>query len=330
MDNKVTIKDIARQAGISVSTVSRILNKTGRYSKETEKLVLKIVEETGYTANTAARSLRKAATNTIMLMIPDITNDFFSRLAYNIETYLQDQGYTTFICNTRGDSDKEAHYINEAIAKNVDGIIAIAYLEKLPKSYTTSPIPILLLDRVAGDFPHVINDEYKGTYDVAKLLIDRGSRYIIFLLPYVKENNYEYRSTGFIDCINAHPECRYELYPVKSGSESLKKAENQIYQLLMSDPSIDGVFCGSDRMALGALYGAQKAKRRVPEDLQIIGFDNAVYSQFSHPTLTTVGRNSQQLSVTACDKILAMIKNPDIKMASAKIPTHIIERESTR
>lgn len=334
MEKKLSIKDIAKLAGTSVSTVSRILNQKGRYSKETERKVLDVVDKYGYTANTAARSLRNVSTRTVSLMVPDITNEFYARIAYSCETYLHEKGYTLFICNTNEDPEKESVYLNDFVSKDVDGVIAVSYLTEIPKSFQNSRIPIVTLDRIAQgktDIPSVMNSDEAGAYDLTKLLVDRGCGNIIGLIPAVDDNAEFGRVKGFNNALAEaglrHPDQYYYL-KVSDHSEELGK--EKVLDLFGEGRKIDGIFCGSDRLALGADRAAAELGLKVPEDIQIVGFDHTMYSRLAVPPITTLKRNSRELSETACDLLLEQIDNPGRKCESVVIPTEIIERESTK
>lgn len=334
-NKKISIKDIANIAGISVSTVSRILNQTGRYSRETEQKVLAIVEEYGYTANMSAKSLRNSRTKTISLMIPDITNEFFARIAYYCETFLHDKGYTLFICNTKENPEIESQYINDFISKNVDGLIAISHLTNTPKCLENYRFPIVTLDRKAQydpSIPYVINNDYQASYDATELLIKRGCRHIIGLIPGKDAGMGSSRFDGFRDAMNFYHlrgEKEEDSYRIDVSDRSRDESEELVLRLLENGKQIDGIFCGSDRIALGACHAAKRFGLKIPEDIKIIGFDNSVYSRLAEPPISTLKRNSQELSVTACEMLLKLIEEPHQTLESRVIPTTIIERCST-
>ncbi|MCI8515798.1 MAG: LacI family transcriptional regulator [Hungatella sp.] len=335
MNKKISIRDIAALAGVSVSSVSRILNKTGRYSKETEQKVLKIVEEYGYTANMSAKSLRSAKTRTISLMVPDITNEFFSRIAYYCETFLHEKGYTLFICNTNNHPEKEETYLNDFVSKNVDGIIAISYLTNIPKSLENSRLPVVTLDRIAKGthrIPYVINDEYQAAFDATELLIRRGCRHIVALIPLENCNPDHPRLLGFLAARKEHlPGNSFHepYFPIELSDHSNDDSERLVLELLESRKNLDGIFCGSDRIALGASRAVAQSGRRMPDDIKIIGFDNSLYSRLAVPPISTIGRNSRTLSIKACEMLLELIDHPGKIICPQMIPTRVIERDST-
>lgn len=331
---KISIKDIAKIAGISVSSVSRILNKTGRYSKKTEQRVLQIVDEYGYVTNMAAKSLRSLQSKSIGLMVPDITNEFFSKIAYFCETYLHKKGYTLFICNTNTDPDKEYIYLNDFVSKNIDGIIAISKLTNIPKSLLNANIPIVTLDRISTEkknIPYVISDEHAGIYKSTELLIQKGCKSIIVIIP--GNNNYlDPRALGAMKAMqnyNISFNPQNSLFFINISEQSISNSELLMSRLLNNNIFIDGVVCGSDKIALGVSYAINKHNLQIPQDIKIIGFDNTLYSKLSIPPISTVERNSQLLSESACNILLNLINKTDPNITSIVIPTQLIQREST-
>ena len=141
--NPPSIRDIAEIAGVSVATVSRVLNKKGKYSATTEKRVLAVVNSCGYISNMSAKSLREARSHTVGLIVPNVTNAFFSQLAYSIETELFQRNYSVFICNSGTDADKERDYFRTLIGKCVDGILCISDLNEIPSDILDRGVPIL-------------------------------------------------------------------------------------------------------------------------------------------------------------------------------------------
>ena len=121
----VSIYDIAKLAGVSTATVSNVLNQKGNYSEKTRELVERIAREQGYVANFAAKSLRAASTKTVAILTPDVSNDFFSTLVLDVEGRLRDAGYSSYICNTANDSERESAYVQGLLSKQVDGIVYI-------------------------------------------------------------------------------------------------------------------------------------------------------------------------------------------------------------
>ena len=334
-NKKISLKEIAQLAGISTASVSRILNQKGRYSKQTEKKVLEIVDKYGYTINTAAKSLRSNQTKTIGLMIPDITNEFNSKIAFYCEQYLHQFGYSLFICSTNNSNEIEKSYLLDFTSKNIDGLIAISHLADVPKSFSNANIPTVTLDRYClsnKNIPAVLTDEYGGSNQATEHLIKKECKNIIALIPIANDGYTSDRSDGFLDVLKKNNMTihSFTLTKINVSQSSGIDAESIVADLLQKHP-IDGIFCGSDRIALGALYACRRCNKKVPQEVKIIGFDNSTYSQLPTPSLSTIGRSSKQLSEKACHLLINIINNEET-MAGQKIyePIRLIERESTK
>ena len=169
--NPPSIRDIAEIAGVSVATVSRVLNKKGKYSATTEKRVLAVVNSCGYISNMSAKSLREARSHTVGLIVPNVTNAFFSQLAYSIETELFQRNYSVFICNSGTDADKERDYFRTLIGKCVDGILCISDLNEIPSDILDRGVPIVCIDRrpvVDRVVPWVGNDDRAAAFNATE------------------------------------------------------------------------------------------------------------------------------------------------------------------
>jgi len=330
MKKKLSIKDIAELAGISVSTVSRVINHKGRYSKETEKKINEIIKEYGYTRSQAAVSLRNTKSMIIALLVPDITNEFYSKIAFYLEKHLRKQGYMLFICNTENKVDVVQECIHELISKNVDGIISMVNINQFPKSFTNNPIPIVCIDVPCKDYPLICNDSYQIAYQCTQLFISKGRKSLIYIIPTDDElQNDIPQIKGFKQCLKDHSLSNKEnVYRIPVRNTSYEDAESLVYQLLNQDSQIDGIICGSDKIALGALYAAKRLNKKIPEDILIIGNDHTLFSQLS--SISTISRNRQELAEKAGNEIIKMNQDSSYKGKSYIVDFHIIERDSTK
>ena len=169
----VSIYDIAKLAGVSTATVSNVLNNKGSYSEKTRDLVMRIAREQGYVANFAAKSLREASTKTIALLTPDVSNDFFSTLVLKVEGLLRAAGYTSYICNTANDDEREAEYLRSLISKQVDGIVLIGGVTR-DRIQLPVDLPVVHIDHTGttgmSREVYVGNDMPKVSYDMTSTL----------------------------------------------------------------------------------------------------------------------------------------------------------------
>lgn len=336
-----SIKDIAEIVGVSPSTVSRVLNKKGRYSAETEKKINKVVEEYGFVYNMSAKSLKNSKTNTIGLIIPDITNDFFSAMALRIEKFFKRANYSVYICNSSDDPENECSYFSDLAANRVDGIICFSQMTKLPKNFESYRIPIVAIDRDPQcdmPIPCVYSDDYDGGYKATELLIKHGCSHILHIANPVKKlvptKGYYKRTEGYKQALRDHNISFDDsdiIIPENSSDSAIFEAEAIINTLLYKKKKFDGIFASNDQYAFGLVYALQNHDIRVPEDVKVIGFDNSLYSMLIRPLISTVSRNTSKMTNEACQWLLDII-NGEKKMSNDTIivPTSVIERESTK
>lgn len=321
-----TIKDVAKHANVSVATVSRYLNKKGYVSKEAEQKVKEAIAALNYKPNSVARSLYHKTSKMLGLVIPDITNPFFPELARAVEDVALTYGYTVVICNTDEDIDKEKHYIEALKSKYVDGLI-IATHELDEKDYLDLDLPLVMLDRTIGEtIPSVRSNNREGAKLGANYLIERGCRFIAHIHgPLTIRTAYD-RYLGFKDIVN-QDQTRHEI--VESAFD-IDESKQKTLKLLREYPEIDGIFTSSDVMAAGALKAAQSLGLRVPEDIQIIGFDGIPLGEMLIPSLTTVSQPIYKMGTLASRLLIKQIEKKPLEELHYVLETELKIRETTR
>ena len=328
----LSIIDVARLAGVSTATVSHVINKSGRFSRETEEKVMKVIEQYGYVSNNNARSLKSSASHTVGLIIPNINNDFFSSIAVTIEQFFDYYDYSLFICNTDNDPQKERRYFRRLDSMRVDGIIVISCQKKIEKDVISRNIPIVLLDRLPQndmDLPVVTSDAKNGIYQATTSLIEKGCRNIIFissfLATYVSTNRYE----GYQEALKDHgfPASRQTIIQLESGP-SIVHSETSVFNYISRGNKVDGIICTSDNQAIGAMEGVKRRGYRVPEDIKVYGFDNQFQSRISTPTLSTVERSPSSLGRISSEVLMNLIRNKPAEKHTI-LSCSLVQREST-
>jgi len=328
----LSIIDVARLAGVSTATVSHVINKTGRFSKETEEKVNKVIEQYGYVSNNAARSLKSSASHTVGLLIPNINNDFFSSIAVTIEQFFDYHDYSLFICNTDNDPQKERRYFQRLDSMRVDGIIVISCQKKITRDIIARDIPIVMLDRTPEndmDLYVVTSDAKKGIYQATSSLIEKGCRNIIFvssfLATYVSTN----RSEGYLEAMRDHSEFKLPEKIIQLGrGPSFIQCETAVFNYLSEGNKVDGIVCTSDNQAIGAMAAVKRRGLRVPEDVKVYGFDNQFHSRISTPSLSTVERSPSSLARIASEVLMNLIRKKPAEKTTV-LDCTLIEREST-
>lgn len=329
----VSIRDIAEMAGVSTATVSRVINNNGRFSEATRERVQRIIDETGYVTNMAAKSLRESRSKTIGMIVPDISNDFFSTLALHTERYLAKRGYSVFVCNNANDPERERDYIKTLVSKQVDGIICISGAHDFEENLSSRSIPVVCVDRYPGEdspIPRVRSADDEGGTIVAEHLLERGCHNIVLMTSAIEEANKIDRQQGFERTLGKHGielSANERLYLTRS-KPSIVESEILMNGFIESERPVDAVFTLSDHSAAGVLRSLRSHGIRVPADVKLVGYDNSIYSQLTTPSITTIERYPEQLANTGCDLLLKMIKGEQVPSETV-VPVKLVEREST-
>lgn len=328
----VTIKDIALEANVAPSTVSNVLNESKYVSNDIKIRVYQAVNKLGYKPNLLARSLKTKQTYTIGAIIPEF-NMFFMELINAIERYLYERNYTIIVCCTSEDASKEMRYLENLAQRAIDGLIFLGMGQNSDDVLTDYPVPVVTVDRPIGTmYPSVTIDNALGGYTAANHLLVRGARRIALITGMLTaKTNAERREgcrkameewgmdiSGFMEY-----ECRYVDY--ESG---WKAAE----QLLLREPSIDGIFCTNDFLAVGALKYLLSQGISVPEKVKLVGFDGTPVSEMVSPAITTVMQPKREMGEKAAEILLDFIERkheyPD-RCSSVQFSTELKIREST-
>jgi len=305
------IKDVAKRANVSITTVSHIINQTRYVSDELTERVNKAMEELDYHPNSLARGLRSGKTKTIGLVIPDISNQFFAEISRKIEDKGFEHGYSVILCNTDDNPQKEKTYIDVLIAKKVEGIIFISTVvesNNLQKTLEFN-IPIIVVDRDIKDINSdiVLVDNNVGGYEATRYLIQLGHRRIACIEGPSPITPSSQRVGGYRKALQ---EARIPVdedliiagdFRYESGNKAMR------YLLNLSQPPT-AVFACNDMMALGAIQAVNDHGLRIPDDISVIGFDNIPFSQTVYPTLTTMAQPIYEMAGLAVDLLIDRIK----------------------
>ena len=326
----ITMKEIAKQAGVSSATVSKILNGNDKYISElTRKRVMRIVKENNYIPNAVAKGLKVKRTSTIGFILPDISNPFFPEIARGIEDTAENYGFAVTFCDTDNDPKRELMSFNLLKSKMVDGIIFTRILNDSNfDSYLADKLPIVIVDRkieIKGrKFGKIMVDTRSAVQDTTKLLIDKGCKQIAFIGA---KNDYgDARYDGYIDAlaeIGQKPEkvlCYLDDYTVECGREGVKT----IFGCFRAD----GLICGNDLIAVGAIDSLRGMGLNVPRDVKVTGIDDIYFSRYLSPPLTTVRQPAYEMGSAAVHMLIQNILYGQ-PLHTKKLEYEIIQREST-
>lgn len=331
----MTIKDIARLSGVSITTVSQILNHKGeRFSAKTREKVLTIVAENDYKADYFAKNMVHKQTKTIGMVVPDITDLFFSKLIEGVEHYLNELGFMILLCNSNHSSEKETIYIDELLHRSVDGIILASpnpiHLAKLINEEGEKKIPYFLIDRGINqrDEGKLLINEFAGAYQAIEFLIKEGHQKIGML---GNESGY-YETT---DRFSGYQKC-LEDYGLEQSSSWIAnepltiKGGYEGAQKVLKQKEITALFCGNDQMAIGAYRGIQELGLKIPDDISVIGYDGLEITDYLVPALTTVQQPIYDIGYTAAKFLLENIGNPQEKIPNQCFDTQLLKKSSTK
>ncbi|CCO07915.1 LacI family DNA-binding transcriptional regulator [Desulforamulus hydrothermalis] len=302
-----TIKDVAKLAGVSVSTVSRVLNASGYVDKTTEERVMAAIKQLHYKPSQIARGLVSKKTKTFGLILPDITNPFFPELARGVEDEAQRHGYNIMLCNSDWDIEKEKMYLSLLQAKCVDGIILVGSRlreEYLAKLLGTLKVPMVLLDRSSGMGIHSISaNNNLGGYLATKHLVDQGYRTIAHISGPQQSPSGQQRLAGYKNAL-AEGNIPYDEVLVTEGDYRISGGAAAMRRLLRLSSPPDAVFCANDLMAIGALEVLQETGVKVPDEIALVGYDGIHLSKYVFPKLTTIIQPTYHMGTQAVQIII--------------------------
>ncbi|MBI1877016.1 MAG: LacI family DNA-binding transcriptional regulator [Chloroflexi bacterium] len=351
---RVNIKHVAHQAGVSTATVSHVINQTRFVREETRHKVLEAIGALNYQPSTIARGLATKSTQTIGLVIADITNPFFTAVARGVEDRINQHGYHTIFCNTDEDPRREDEYLRLLFGRQVDGLIIAPtgvhseYLSRLAEVDT----PIVLLDRATPgiEAPLVGVDNEGGAYQATRYLIELGHRRIAVLMGIETISTLRARVEGYkralhetdipIDeelIVQADPRF-YDVHPylpgallsrVSSNHQNLPSAYDAVQKLLDVPNRPSALFVANNQMTLGAFYALKERRLSVPEDISLIGFDDHYWAPLFSPFLTVVRQPTYLLGQIAATLLMKLINCQEFEKPSP-LPVELIIRESCR
>ncbi|MBE3578676.1 LacI family DNA-binding transcriptional regulator [Caldanaerobacter subterraneus] len=331
----VTIKDIARLANVSVTTVSRVINnKPEGVSEETRQKILKLVKELGYQPNAIARGLVTKKTKTIGLIIPDISNPFFPDIARGVEDSAHIYGYNVFLCNTDDNLEKESEYIKALKEKYVDGIIFTS--SSIPKhehiiELVESGIPVVIMDRRVDseNIYGVFLDNYEGGYIATKHLIDLGHEKIGCITGPLYTKSAKERLEGYKKAL-LDSGIKIDEKLIFEGDYKINGGIIGAERLLKDNKDMSAIFACNDLMAYGAYKTIRSFGYKIPDDISVVGFDDIQLSQILEPQLTTIKQPAYDMGLTAARMLIKLIEGKKLKKKIINFRPQLVIRQSTK
>ena len=332
---KITIEDVARLSGVSISTVSRVINGNYPVKHETKQRVLSAINELDFSPNSLARGLVQKRTHTLGVLVPSITNLFFPEVISGIQDAMEPNGYKVILCDTSGDDTREKEHIKILLERRVDGIISVDPHTANIKFYENlcSSIPLVLVNAhnkgIRCNF--VLSEQSSGTSDALNYLISLGHTNIGFVRGF-KSYSYDlkedtYKKVLLENNIAVLPE---NIITIKKGNSirTVDFAREVLLERLQSPNRPTAIFACNDWMAVGTLHASQKLGISVPEELSVIGYDNTLISEITMPKLTTVDQDMHKLGIESASMLEHIMKNSSKEVEKIYIPSHVVYRES--
>lgn len=331
MKKEVTMKDIAKEANVSVATVSHVINNTKHISEDTRNKVLSVIARYNYVPNSAAKNLRQQTTKTAGLVVSSFPDSFVTEMIFGIEERAKEMGYNLLLVNTNEDSEYEEKTINLLHSKLVDGIILsptsgdIQYLQK----YTNDNFPIVMVNRYdshINNIPRVTGDNFQLGYDATTHLLKHGHKKIGFVFSYPNVSTTDDRIRGYKKGLSHSQIPFYENYVVQ-GFATVKGGASAVQQLLKQEEDITALFVQNDLMTIGAIGKIKELGLSIPNDIAIIGFGDFSSSHIIQPPVTNIVLPPETIGRTAFDILLNKINNPNY-MNHIELPPSMIIRKS--
>ncbi|PLR68574.1 MULTISPECIES: catabolite control protein A [Bacillaceae] len=332
--NNITIYDVAREANVSMATVSRVVNGNPNVKPTTRKKVSEAIDRLGYRPNAVARGLASKKTTTVGVIIPDISSTFYAELARGIEDIATMYKYNIILSNSDQNRDKELHLLNTMLGKQVDGIVFMGgnITDEHVEEFKRSPVPIVLAASIdLNEVTPSVNINYEqATFDAVSMLIEKGHKRIGYVTgPMEEPINKEKKMSGYRRALTeAGLSIDEDLitegdYTYDSGLEAFEKISE-----LSNKPT--AIFAGTDEMALGVVHAAQDNGYVIPNDIEIIGFDNTKLATMVRPQLTTVVQPTYDIGAVAMRLLTKLMNKEEVENHIVELPHRIEVRQSTK
>ena len=328
---RANITDVAQRAGVSISTVSRVLNNSAYPVKsETRQRVLEAAQELGFRPNDLARGLLLKKSRTIGLIIPDISNPYYPELCLGVETTASENGYSVIFCNTDRRAEKMEHYVDVLLQKRADGIIIAGGgtdFTQVSQALSDFDTKVALVGRHNLQFPSVQIDNFQAAYEATSHLVHLGDRRIAFVSGPVNLTSAQDRLAGYRSSLEQRGIGQDDRL-IREGRFGVDCGYSAALSLLQGDPAPSAIFAANDRMAVGALSAAHDLGLRVPDDVAVVGFDDTVMASQIRPSLTTVAVPAYTMGASVMHLMLKLLADEECPQ-TVELPTKLVIRQSS-
>lgn len=324
MSGKITLKDVAREAGVSLATASYALNGKKEVGEGTRVHVVEVARKLGYKANLAARAMKTGRTSTIGLVIPNITNPLFAKLAQSVTSAAEDHGQAVLLVDTEGSKEAEADGLSHLVNHGADGLIWFPVNDESPVSSTRLTVPVVVLDRTLPEFDLVQAEYREGGRLVGRHLLEQGHKRIGFIDGPQDVANSRERSAGVREVLSGTAEIAWTVeHPYVSTLTDAARA-------CLERRDVTAIVCGNDLIALAAMAAMRDLGISPGEDVALVGFDDIDLCRLVWPTLTSVRLPIAEMGVAAVERLNARIKKPDLLVQRTILPVSLAVRHSSQ
>ena len=327
----VNITDVAQRAGVSISTVSRVLNNSDYPIRpETRQKVLEAIEELRFRPNDVARSLLLKQTHTIGLIVPDISNPYYPELSLGVEATASEHGYAVIFCNTSRRPEKVEYYLDVLLQKRADGIIIAGGgtdLTQISQGTLRSDTKIALVGKHHLPFPSVQVDNFGAAREITSHLLHLGHRHIAFISGPPNLTSVQDRLAGYKASLEERG-ISEDNRLICEGDFGAESGYSATLSLLRGEPTPTAIFAANDRMAISAMAAAADVGLRVPNDLTVVGFDDIITASLVRPSLTTVALPAYEIGASAMRLMLRLLEGEECPK-TIWLPTQLVIRQSS-
>ncbi len=331
----MNIYDVSEKAGVSIATVSRVINGNPNVSEKTKQKVLTVMDEIGYTPNAFARGLGLNTMKTIGIMCADSSDPFLANAVYFIERELRKNGYDSFLCCTGYELKNKQNYLNLLLSKRIDAVILVGstFLEvnKKDNSYITNAvkdIPVMLINGYLDkkNIYCTLCDDYQSVHDVASLLIDQGKQNILYLYTSKSYSGIQ-KMNGFKAAIKEKMQTINEDF-IQSCPGNITDAKELLLKLYNNGYPIDAVIAAEDILAVGAIKFAKEKGLSIPEEISIVGCNNSILASCCEPELTSIDNHVETLSITTVSTLMRVLGGHAVPNKTT-ISNDLVKRNTT-
>lgn len=336
-EKKVSIKDVANLAGVSVSTVSRVLNNGTYVAPEKRAEIMKAIETLNYRPNYFAKGLKAGSSQLIALIVPNINNPVYALIAQGVETVARAKGYTVVLCNTDDDIQTEINQLEQLKGRNIDGFIfaSATTASYHIQSLMAEGIPVVEVMRSSSDANAVTVDNFKIGYNATEYLLQHGHKKIINFTGNPKISSFRVRTDGYRSAMQDYSAEYHVNNLVFAETENIEMQSRCLERVIKENGVPDAIFCVNWIRAIAAYRAAKRLGLRIPEDFSVISVDDLEFTEYLNPALTTISQPFYEMGKRSAEMLIEMLGSKDNSEERGELmqiimPTKLVVRDSVR